>query len=82
MHLWTLLPLMVSFGVAVSAKTVLSVRVQCALDRENARDSAIDHEREESAQEISFDGQQRAILEKWQRRFSGAMSEADWQIAA
>jgi hypothetical protein len=82
MHLWTLLPLLISFGVAVSAKAVLSVRVQCAIDRADARDNAIAQGRKQSPQETCFNGQQHAILQKWQRRFSGTMYEGDWQIAA
>lgn len=82
MHLSTLLPLLVSFGVAVSAKAVLSVRAGCSINRADARDNAIGHGRGQSPQETGFNGQQHAILQKWQRRFSGAMYEGDWQIAA
>jgi hypothetical protein len=76
MHLATLLPLLASFAVAVSAKAALSVRVQ------RAKDKAIDHWLEQSPQETCFDGDQRTILQKWQRRFEGAMFEEDPQIAA
>jgi len=82
MHLSTLLPLLVSFGVAMSAKAVLSARIQCAIDRADARDNAIGHGRKQSPPDTCFNGQQHAILQKWQRRFSGAMYEGDWQIAA
>jgi len=82
MHLSALLPLLVSFGVAVSAKAALSVRVHGALHRADARDNAIGHGREQSPQETFFNGQQHAILQKWQRRFSGTMYQGDWEIAA
>ena len=82
MHLSTILPLLVSYGVAVSAKVVLRVCAQWAIDRADARDSAIDHGHGQSPQETWFDGQQLAILQKWQRRFSGTMDAGDWQIAA
>ena len=82
MHLSTLFPLLISFGVTVSAKAVLTVRVQCAIDRADARDNAVGHGLEQSPQETCFNGEQHAILQKWQRRLSGTTYEGDWQIAA
>ena len=82
MHFTTLLPLAASFAVAVSAKAVLSVRVQRGIDGAGAKDKAIDRWREQSLRETCFDGHQRAILQKWQRRFEGTMYDEDSQIAA
>lgn len=73
---------MASFAVALSAKAVLTVRVQRGPDRAGAEDNTIiGHRREQSPPESCFDRHQRAILRKWQQRFEG-MYEHDSLIAA
>ena len=82
MHFTTLLPLAASFTVALSAKAVLSVRVPRGIDGEAAKNKPIDRWREQSLRQASFDGDQQAILQKWQRKFAGNWYEEDSLIAA
>jgi hypothetical protein len=82
MHLAALLSLLASSAVALFAKHMLRERVQRGIHRAGARYHAIDDWREQSPPETWFDGHQRAILQKWRRRFEGAMQDEDSLIAA
>jgi hypothetical protein len=48
----------------------------------DAKDDAIDDWREQSLPTFSFDGGQRAILQKWQRKFEGILYVEDSRLAA
>ena len=82
MHLEALLSLLASFTVAVSARAVLSGRTRRGIDRADAEDNAIGYWREQSLPEVCFDYDQRAILQKWQRKFEGIMGREDSRLAA
>jgi hypothetical protein len=52
------------------------------IDRLDAKDDAIDDWHEHSLPTFSLDGDQRAILQKWQRKFGRILYEEDSRLAA
>jgi hypothetical protein len=83
MHLTTLLLLMVSYAVAVSARALLTARAHDDRIARPFKKHVTILWCVESAQPSCFDLRQRAILQKWQRRFSSDTSATDgWKIAA